>query len=67
MVVQPLIPALRRQRQADLCEFDASLVYRAASRTVRATQRKPVLKNQSGELGGGRERQREMGSSPAPS
>jgi hypothetical protein len=23
----PLIPALRRQRQEDLCEFEASLVY----------------------------------------
>jgi hypothetical protein len=23
-----LIPALKRQRQADLCEFEASLVYR---------------------------------------
>ena len=29
----PLIPALRRQRQADLCEFEASLVYREGSRT----------------------------------
>ena len=28
----PLIPALRRQRQADLCEFKASLVYRVNSR-----------------------------------
>jgi hypothetical protein len=24
----PLIPAFRRQRQADLCEFKASLVYK---------------------------------------
>ena len=39
----PLIPALRRQR--DLCEFQASLVYRVSSRTARATQRNPVLKN----------------------
>ncbi|KAL6087513.1 hypothetical protein STEG23_022166, partial [Scotinomys teguina] len=30
----PLIPALRRQRQMDLCEFKASLVYRARSRTA---------------------------------
>ena len=38
----PLIPALRRQRQVDLCEFEASLVYEASSRTVRAvTQRNP--------------------------
>ena len=41
----PLIPALRRQRQADLCEFEASLVYRASSRTgSKATQRNPILK-----------------------
>jgi hypothetical protein len=24
----PLIPALKKQRQADLCEFDTSLIYR---------------------------------------
>jgi hypothetical protein len=28
----PLVPALRRQRQADLCEFKANLVYIASSR-----------------------------------
>ena len=28
----------------DLCEFEAILVYRASSRTARATQRNPVLK-----------------------
>ena len=27
----PLIPALRRQRQEDLCEFEARLVYRVSS------------------------------------
>ena len=27
----PLIPALRRQRQADVCEFEASLVYRVVT------------------------------------
>ena len=38
-----LIPALVRQRQADLCEFEAILVYRASSRIARAvTQRNPV-------------------------
>ena len=26
---RPLIPALGRQRQADLCEFKASLVYKS--------------------------------------
>ena len=41
----PLIPALRKQRQADLCEFRACLVYRVSSRTASATQRNPVLEN----------------------
>ena len=41
-----LIPALRRQRQVDL-KFEASLIYRASSRTARATQRIPVLKNKT--------------------
>ena len=40
----PLTPALERQRQADLCEFEGSLVYRVSSRTVRASQRNPVLR-----------------------
>jgi hypothetical protein len=31
----PLILTLRRQRLVDLCEFKASLVYRASSRTAR--------------------------------
>jgi hypothetical protein len=39
-----LIPTLRRQRQADFCEFEASLVYKSNSRKVRATQRNPVFK-----------------------
>jgi hypothetical protein len=38
----PLIPALRRQRQADLCECENSLIYGGSSRTARATQRNPV-------------------------
>jgi hypothetical protein len=33
----PLIPALERQRQVDLCEFKASLVYRVNSRISKAT------------------------------
>jgi hypothetical protein len=37
-----LVPVLRRQRQAHLCELEASLVYRASSRTVRATQRETL-------------------------
>jgi hypothetical protein len=46
---RPLIPALKRQRQrqADLCEFEASLVYRASSRTARATQRNPISESKN--------------------
>ena len=32
-----LISALRKEGQADLCEFEASLVYRMSTRTARAT------------------------------
>ena len=40
----PLILALGSQTQADLCEFEASLVYKVSSRTARAfTQSIPVL------------------------
>ena len=42
----PLIPALRRQRQVDHYEFEASLVYRVSPRTTKATQRNPVSKKQ---------------------
>ena len=38
----PLILTLGRQRQADLCDFEASLVYRVSARTVKAAQRNPV-------------------------
>ena len=38
----PLIPALLGQRQEELCEFKASLVYRVSSRTARLTQRNPI-------------------------
>jgi hypothetical protein len=43
----PLIPALGRQRQVDLCELEASLVYRVSSRTASAIQRNPVMKKQN--------------------
>ena len=39
----PLNPALGRQRQVDLCEFGASVVYRVSSRAARSTQRDLVL------------------------
>jgi hypothetical protein len=43
-----LIPALGRQRQVYLCEFKASLGYKANSRAASAvTQRNPVLKNKN--------------------
>jgi hypothetical protein len=42
----PLIPALRRLKQVDLCEFKASLVYRVSSMRARDTQRNPVFKAQ---------------------
>lgn len=35
----PLFSALRRQKQATLYEFEASLNYRDSSRTARVTQR----------------------------
>ena len=47
--VQILTLALGKLRQADLCEFEANLVYRASSCTVKATQRNLVseTKNQN--------------------
>jgi hypothetical protein len=39
----PLIPALQRKRQADLSEFEASLVYRVSSRTAK----KDILSTQT--------------------
>jgi hypothetical protein len=35
----PLNLALERQKQSDLCEFQANVVYRASSRTAKETQR----------------------------
>ena len=43
MFNRSIMNALRRQRKTDLCEFKASVVYRAISRTARATQRNPVF------------------------
>lgn len=40
MVYMSLIPALKRQTQANIYEFETSLVYKASSKTVRATYRK---------------------------
>jgi hypothetical protein len=35
----PLNPALRRQWETGLCEFEANLIYRASFKPARATQR----------------------------
>ena len=43
----PLIPALGRQRQAGLCEFEASLVYRGSYRTGSIATGKPASKNEN--------------------
>lgn len=43
----PLIPAHWKQMQADLCERETSLVYRAISRRPMATQRNPVSKTKT--------------------
>jgi hypothetical protein len=42
----PLILAFRMQKQADLCELEARLVYRVGFRTTMTTQRNSVLENQ---------------------
>ena len=39
----PLIPALRRQRQEDFCEFKANLVYKVSSRISSKATEKPCL------------------------
>lgn len=44
----PLIPASGRWRQADLCEYEASLVYKVSTRRARATQRNPGSKKKGG-------------------
>ena len=47
MVAHNFLPqVLERQRQVELCEFKARLVYRVSSRTVRAAQGNPVSKKE---------------------
>jgi hypothetical protein len=44
----PLIPAFRRQRQVDLCELEASLVYKVSSRTAKDLYtEKPCLRERN--------------------
>lgn len=40
----PLIPALRRERQADHCKSETKLIYTVSSRTSRATLKDPAGK-----------------------
>ena len=45
VVVHVFISSIWEEKQANLCEFEASLVYRASSRTARVvTQRNSVSK-----------------------
>jgi hypothetical protein len=59
VVHAPLIPALRRQKQNDLCEFELSLVYRSSTRTVWAMQRNSVLKKKKRKKERKKEREKE--------
>lgn len=43
----PLIPVLERQRQADPCKFESSLVYRESPRVAKARQWDPFLIKQT--------------------
>jgi hypothetical protein len=43
-----LIPAPWRQRQAELCDFEASLVYAASFRLARAMTENLLLKRKEG-------------------
>ena len=47
VVAHAFNPSTQRERQVDLCEFEASLVYRVRARTgSQATERNPVSNNQ---------------------
>jgi hypothetical protein len=46
MVVHAFNPSTQKAEAGGFLEFEASLVYKVNSRTARATQRNPVLKNQ---------------------
>jgi hypothetical protein len=43
MMVHILIPAVVRQKQVDLCEFETNLVHRTSSRTAKGTQKNSCL------------------------
>ena len=54
----PLIPALGRQKPEDLCEFKASLVYRASSRIDSIATEKPCLEKPKKERKTDRQKER---------
>lgn len=45
----PLIPVFEKQRQEDLCELEASVIYTGGSGTARATKR-PCIQNNPHDL-----------------
>jgi len=47
MVMCAFSPSTQEAQAADLCEFEASLVYRVRFRTVRATQRDAVSEDKT--------------------
>jgi hypothetical protein len=47
-----LMPAFRRQRQADLCEFKASLIYRASFLGQTSCTKKPYHDREKKCVGG---------------
>ena len=58
MAVHPFNPSTWEQRQGELCEFKASLVYKESSRLARAvTQRNPISKSKNKQKG--KERKKE--------
>lgn len=59
MVAHTFNPSLGTQKQADLCESKASLVFRASSRTVKAE--KAISKNwEKNKIKKGKKRKREV-------
>lgn len=43
----PFVPALRRQKQADVCKSEDSLLYRVSAMIARTAQRNTVLEKKS--------------------
>ena len=58
----PLVPVLGRQRQEDLCDLEASLVYRVSAMIAKDTQRNPVSKEGKKK----KERKKEKEKKPMP-